>query len=272
VEILLLEDQDMALRNEDRVWIAQEIRTSMQEHLHPHGWRRAREWIPLGGIITIMVGMLALAGAGWNYGLSRMRDQATFEAKTTDRLDIIERTLRGIRASQDLREISRLDQSNFDKSLPVLQKVLDQSSPGVQASQEALREVADRLRKTNPESADYWPTVLKFLTVASAGLAPPDVPSPGEPTIQIAHNRGISVGGVSRQVVLLDGGELVNSTFENSRIIFTKDPVTFHNVIFVNCVFQLPVTNSPNDYLKKASQILLASNLTSASFISPLLK
>lgn len=267
MELVLLEDQDMALRNEDRAWIAQEIRTSIQEHLHPHGWRRVKEWIPVGTIITIMVALLALAGAGWNYGFSRMRDQATFEAKTTDRLEAIERLLRGIRTSQDLREISKLDQDTFDKSLPALKKALDQPPSGVQAPREALREVAEKLRKTDPNSADYWPTLLRYLNVASAVFAP-DVPSPGPYNISAGNNVGFSLGVVKRKIVVLDGGEILNTRFENSRIIFTNNPVKLTNVLFLDCVFEVPVTATPSDYLKRASQILLASDLTFISFSS----
>jgi hypothetical protein len=125
-ESTILEDQEMKLREDDKDWLGKEIREAIQEYLKPNGWKRLKEWIPLGTIITITVGMLALAGAGWYYGLSRMRDQATFEAKTSDRLDVIERILRGMRISQDLREISKLDQGTFDKSLPALKKALDQ--------------------------------------------------------------------------------------------------------------------------------------------------
>lgn len=270
VDTAFYKEQEMALRNEDKLWIANDTRTAIQEHLHPHGWRKVKEWIPLVGVITIFVGLLALAGAGWNYAFSRVRDEATFETRTVDRLDIIEVTLRTMRASQTpgpvLNEIGKLDQKTFAKSLAALQAAAEHPVSEVKPSQETLREIANKLSSTNPQSDDYWPAVLQFLSFASAGLSA-DVPPPGPPTVIMSQNAGnISVGVIQKRVVLLDGGDLENTRFENSRIIFTNNPVRFRNVTFVNCVFQMPITNNPSDYLKSASKILLASQLNSASF------
>jgi hypothetical protein len=70
---------------------------------------------------------------------------------------------------------------------------------------------------------------------------------------------------IKGKVVLLDGGELVNTRFENSRIIFTQDPVHLKNVTFVDCVFEMPITDTPSEPLKRESQQLLASDLRSVS-------
>jgi hypothetical protein len=52
--------------------------------------------------------------------------------------------------------------------------------------------------------------------------------------------------------------------FENSRIIFTENPVRMRGVEFLNCVFELPDAPA-NPYIRKTAQELLASNLTAIS-------
>ena len=273
---VLFEEEEMKLRNEDKVWLVgivhDEVRAAVQDYLAPRGWKKFTRWLREWGLVavipTMMLGLLTLVFAAGYYAFSRVRQEAEFEATTKQRLDSIEKTLTGLRAVEDLKAITKLDQQTFAKSLPALRKIMQQPASEVKPPQETIREIADKLRSTNPESEAYWPTVLQFLNFASAGLSA-DVPPPRTPNIFIARNIGnFSAGLVRRQVVLLDGGELVDSRFENSRIIFTNNAVRFRNVTFVNCVFQIPVVNSPNDYLKKASQVLLASDLKSASFTS----
>jgi hypothetical protein len=268
MDTVLFEEEDMALRKEDKIWIASEIRTAIQEHLNPHGWRKLREWIPLASILTIMVAMLALAGAGWNYAFSRVDKEARFEEKTDDRLSKIEKTLDHIQGVQDLNVINGLDPLTFAKSLPALRKIVQKPASEMKPPEELLRSIADKLRNINPDSEEYWPTVLQFLNFASAQLES-DVPPPGKPNIVIEKNAGyIPLGTIKRAVVLLDGGELGSSRFENSRIIFTNNPVKFRDVVFINCSFQMPTENNPNDYLRKTGRVLLASDLQSVSFPS----
>ncbi len=277
MDTTLLEEQDMALRNEDRAWIQDEIHAAIQERLQPNGWSRLgnwlKEWLPLAGVFGVLVALLALAGSGWKYALSRVEQEARFEVETSRRLDSIENTLRSLRATQSpgpvLNEISKLDPKTFAMSLPTLQKIGEYPPAEVKPSREILQKIADKLRNTDPQSEGYWPAVLQFLTFASAGLST-DVPPARTPDIVISNNTaGISIGLVKKEVVLLDGGELQDSRFENSRIVFTANPVILKNVAFVNCVFQMPVVTDPNGYLKKASHILLASELNSA-FFAPL--
>jgi len=70
-------------------------------------------------------------------------------------------------------------------------------------------------------------------------------------------------GSVRNGVVLLDEGEVYGTTFENCRIIFTGNPVTIRQSIFINCIFQMPVVGSPNEFLKEAAKQGLASDLSS---------
>ncbi len=78
--------EDMALRTEDKTWVAQEIRAAIKEHLNPHGWRKLQQFLPLVGVLGILVALLALAGAGWKYAFSRVEAEAQFQTHTTETL------------------------------------------------------------------------------------------------------------------------------------------------------------------------------------------
>ena len=192
--------------------------------------------------------------------------------ETTKTLEDIQSNLRLLQASQApkkiLQELATLAPHQFIQNLAALRKVAEQPLAQVAPSAQVLREVAQRLRSINETAPDYWPTVLQFIRFASAGLSP-DVPPPGPPTTIVAGNQGFGLvlPKVSHGVVSLDGGYLGDDSsvtqFDHSRIIFTDHPVRMKNVLFTDCVFEMPISATPNQYLKDASRQLLASDLRS---------
>jgi hypothetical protein len=106
---------------------------------------------------------------------------------------------------------------------------------------------------------------LQFIRFASSGSAQAGVPPAGPPNYVFRDSDVTKVGPLNGLVVMIDGGSLLNLRIENSRVIFTGNPVRMQNVTFINCVFELPVSNTPPPFLKKAAQQLLASNFTSIS-------
>lgn len=160
-----------------------------------------------------------------------------------------------------LQDFAGMDQKTFAESLSRLQKAAFHSVP-VNTDQSTLSAIAAKLRTTPESSPEYWPTVLQFIRFASSKFNP-DVPPPGKPTVIFADNKGFGLSATyKKRIVLLDGGDLGSRVrFENSRIIFTENPVRMRGVQFVNCVFELP-DGPTNPYLRKAAQELLASNLT----------
>ncbi len=180
----------------------------------------------------------------------------------------INRDLASPRAARSLREIGALDQKEFPKALPSLRKALEQPASEVRPDQGVLGKLMRRLRNVDESAPDYWPTVLQFIQFASAGLSA-GAPAPGPPQIMIRSNKGFAnLGPITNTVVLLDGGDLGYTTFVKCRIVFTEHPVRMRNVMFVDCVFEMPKTDNPNPYLRRASQALLAANLKSVSIPS----
>jgi hypothetical protein len=73
----------------------------------------------------------------------------------------------------------------------------------------------------------------------------------------VALMRGVREEG---KTILLEDGYLENGEFTNCRIIFTQNPARLKNIIFRDCVFEIPTTDPPSPYIRKVSQILLSSN------------
>jgi hypothetical protein len=163
-----------------------------------------------------------------------------------------------------LEQLSHLDQKAFEHSLPQLRQVIEQPSPIPAPNEATLTAIAQQLRQTEESTPDYWPTVLRFLQFASSRMAP-TAPPPGQRSraltdiLSVGIMRGIREEG---KTILFDDGDLGNGVFIKCRIILTQNAVQMHNVVFRNCAFELPATDSPSQYLRKVSQILLASNLS----------
>jgi hypothetical protein len=260
----------MTIRKEDWPLINKAISDAVAP-LRPSGWRKAlfelRQWGVLAATATVIVALLAVAAGAIYQAVARVDREARFETNTENRLRTIEAQLLDLRAAQSpgavLKDLNRADRATFTEALPALRKISEQPVSTVKPDPATLREVIYKLRTVDESTPDYWPTVLRFIEFASAGMSP-DVPPPGKPTSMAIGNIGEGVSlSLSHEVVLLDGGALEESRFTNCRIMFTEHPVKMRNVAFINCVFEMPVSATPTPYLKHAAQELLVADLRS---------
>jgi hypothetical protein len=162
-----------------------------------------------------------------------------------------------------LRRFEKMDKKQFAMSLSALRTATQQSS--APPDQVVLRNIAGKLRETDPTAPAYWPTVFAFITWASGTSGKNVPPSNAKTTISIANTPPLTAGVMLYElVVALDGGEINGLTFRNCRIRFTSNAVQLNYVTFVNCVFEFPAVPTP--YLKRATRKLLeADNLRSVS-------
>jgi hypothetical protein len=277
----LAAQDDMKLNADEKRWLSSEIKTQLGsalkdfgDSLEPHGWRKvllvARQIAPLGltltAITSIIIGLGAVAIALLNQAHTRVAAEATFEQKTSDRLDTIEGILRDMRAVQSptkvLKELGALEPPQLAKNLPALQKISEQPLERVNPSQQILKDVAYKLKDVNQSAEDYWPAVLKFLQFASSSLAS-HAPLVGSSPRNRFENVSGPVPEPGRIYEL--HGNIANMTFVDSRIILTDDPVFFKNVRFVNCAFDFPNTDNPPKYLRQMGQQLIASEISSGT-------
>jgi len=166
-----------------------------------------------------------------------------------------------------LEQTSRLDQKSFDQSLRELRTAIDRTNPSSGVNRETVTALQRKLRQADESSADYWPTVLRFLQFASSSIAL-KAPPPGEHAKVLSDVLGVGLMRGIRdfdKTYLFDGGSFGNSSFTNCRIVFTGNPVEMQGVVFKICVFEFPASGTPSSYLKKLCRILLASDLAEVS-------
>jgi hypothetical protein len=275
----------MPLTPSDKGWIDRYTQKAIKDYLDRLPPKTADspahskliQWLKEWGVLGLVGAAVLVAIVEWNHFTN---DMATFRKGTDDRLeqlekqlpkiDSLEKELQKLELSQSLKEISSSDPVTFSRSLPDLKKILDHPVSEVKPTNPLLHQLASKLRETSDASPDYWPAVLQFIRFASSALAPvTDVPPPGTRYTEM-HDVSC-VGSVhcmmaSHRAILLDGGSIPNSVFDHCRIKFTENPVGLSGVKFINCVFEMPITSSPTPYLKKATQILLASGLSNVEF------
>jgi hypothetical protein len=202
--------------------------------------------------------------------------QTVFQTKTEDRLDYIESALNLLNASQApgklLTQLASLDTKRFTQNLTALRKVSEQPVANVATTPEVLKKVAYQLNAVDEKTDNYWPTVLRFIEFASAGLASNAPPKGSLVTRTFTKESGKDgqsplLGGfiLNGGVFVLDGAVLQDIRFVEARIIFTDNPSTLKNVTFINCAFEFPDIDRPSPALEIASRALLASDFKSAS-------
>src|SRR5258705_8539593 len=103
------EDEEMKLRKEDQEFfqaeIRQEVKTAVQDYLHPQGWKKfahwLREWSLVALVPTLIVALLGLVLTSAYYAFSRVSREADFQAHTTDKLGDIQGSLSKLTATVD---------------------------------------------------------------------------------------------------------------------------------------------------------------------------
>ncbi len=165
----------------------------------------------------------------------------------------------------NLHRFEKMDEKQFAMSLSSLKSVTERSSPP--RDQVLLRNIAEKLRRTDSMAPAYWPTVFAFITWTSE-MSAKNVPPPNTKTNFVIASKPPEAGPATFEglVVGLNGGEINGLVFRDCRIRFTSTAVRMNNVTFVNCVFEFPSVQTPTPYLKSATkQLLEADNLGSVS-------
>ncbi len=273
------QQEDMKLTADDKRWLSGEIKKQLADglkefgdSLKPHGWRKLtfwlREWGLAGTAIATPLALLGLLITVSIFAGVGIKENSRFQGSTEQRLNNIESQLRTLNASQNpgkvLKEIASLGPKQFAQNLPALRKVSEQPLADVSPAPDTLKRVAYQLKSVDETTEEYWPTVLKFIEFASAGLAPNAPPYNGKDGMYLTDVSGPGIKLPARSVFIL-GGRIANMTFVESRIVFTDKPVTFQNVTFVNCAFQFPTTDRPSPNLEMAGRALLDSDFKTAS-------
>jgi hypothetical protein len=245
------EPDTMALRKEDKTWVADEIQAAIREHLDPHGWKKFQRFLPVVSVIGIFIALLALAGAGWNYAFSRVGTEARFQTHTTDAIDHIEEKLVSIEGTLTLLQAQIVSQ----KYSAVRPKEL-------KTHVEELKQVKTALARLPTTSPGYWPTAFQVIQLASqSNFADFDkIAVQGESSYNNVSSKPPGGFGVTTGRRAFLKNHVEGLIFKDSIIRF--DPsVELVNDVFINCVFLLPVQENPPKPLQQIGKTLLASDL-----------
>ena len=79
----------------------------------------------------------------------------------------------------------------------------------------------------------------------------------GQPTVVV---RGLSVDGCT---ATLENSTWIDMTFRNARVHYSGGPISLHNVVFENCLFEFDMRRVPTSSGERfSSQVLLAPSLS----------
>jgi hypothetical protein len=246
---------EMAPNANDGDWIRSAIQESIEQH-YKGKMARFCDWFPTGALVAVALFLLIQ----WNA-------YTEFRVRTEDRLANIEGRVLKSEASHSpravLSEIGKMRPKEFVGALPALRVVAEQPLSEVKPSSTMVRDVSTRLLEAPESSPEYWPTVLQFIRFASSGQAS-SVPLGG--SVLVSHNGTLTgAGSLESGTVKLDGASVRGITFKNCRIIFTTDPTVLENVTFINYMFEMPIVDNPIPYIRRASELLLASDFRAIS-------
>ncbi|SRR6266478_846192 len=238
------------MKDTDQNW----VRTEIQRHLDPRGWRKLQGYLPLAGIIGIFVALLALAGAGWNYGLTRMGQEAAFQAHTTDSLKLVADRLTRIEGNLGILQA----QNTVTKYSTIPVKELKQH-------RDELVGVKKSLASLPQDTPNFWPTSFKIINLLSQAQAVSVLETVGKKPIITIENvvAPPPPGPIVPPRLFIDEnlllkGVVANIIFHGSVIHFDAS-VQLSNDAFVNCVFIFPPdANPPKNLQQIGSQLLTA--------------
>lgn len=220
--------------------------------------------------------LTAIASIAYSYGMINSKiDRLIADTKElsqdfkqlSNKVSYIDGRLNNSKASTQpkevLSELKNADAGTFAQSLPALGIIARQPAALVGPNAETLRAITGKLRLVDNRTPGYWPATMEFLRFSTAFFAPNAPPPNSKPS----GFRG-APDATGRAVIQGFTIEIGNSysfkgiTFENCRLILKDAAIEFHDVVFINCVFEIPVTDQPGPQLKKFTQVLLASNLS----------
>src|SRR6266404_138757 len=240
----------MALRKEDKDWIIGKITTAIGEHLNPHGWRRLglffKTWIPLAAAISILLALLALAGAGWNFAFTRVDKEARFQTQTASDLGQINKMLTGLQSSVTLLQAQIASSRYSVAPIKDLKKHRDE-----------LNTIRNSLAQTPQSTPGYWPAAFQVITLLSKATSSVE---PRHPLLELADVSGVgsSMIGYPPGSVIKLHKQIRDSVFTDA-IIYLDFDVVLYNVTFINCTIVLPEIQTPPKPLEQIGNQLLSA-------------
>lgn len=175
--------EDMALRNEQRDFIRDEIKVQLSlaaDVFKPHGFRRVThflwEWGLAGAAITVPLTLLAICVAVGIFAVSGIKENTQFRTHTEDKLATIEGEVKAIRrdlATQSLINHAFLPLPDFKATLPEVGfAIAAAKQQEVKVAPKVINNLQQKLIASGERDPGFWPTTAQFISYRSSLTAP----------------------------------------------------------------------------------------------------
>ncbi|HXA68096.1 MAG TPA: hypothetical protein VNV82_23240 [Bryobacteraceae bacterium] len=282
---LTLEAEDMAIKKD----VATEIKKAVHEAFDEHARSKLtqfKSWSPLGAMVAIAIFTLVQ----WN-------GYTVFKTHTSDRLDVIEKTMR--LSSAALSPNNPTSQATVKNVIAELKK-----HPSSRLPEQVAQQVGTQFVKASPSDLGAWSVardLVEYRSLLNLSYVPQyhwarlsRTPKPkeaadftnayvtgetvpctkgawqvhqvGEGILIFSTSGGDKCTAYLRFVggeVTLDGSYYINTIFENMRITYQGGSLILENVTFVNCTFDIPQPNP--ETMRLASAVLESTQVTLTS-------
>ncbi len=272
------ESDEMKLRQEDREWFAKEVAEAAKsavaaeaDKFRPHGVARVvhflREWGLAGTIVTVFVGLLALASAAWYNAFSRVAKEASFETATTKDLGDLRTAIHELQGQASIE--------------PVSSAIQMATASKVTPSPEQVKKLSSQLMKAQDQYPDVpavWKTTGDFINFKFSSLVPKAQqihPSgwamdcrTGSMEIQgrVATFKNCTLDLSDR---LIAGNAISEVVFDHCIIRYRGGSVPPYELLFRGCLFDFDVPTVPPPRGAETMRLLAqALNVTSVDIPS----
>ena len=290
IEQFQIDQGDMALNENDRAWIRQEINASHKRH----GWLGfLKDW---GGLLGIG-GLIVFFIVQWGGYIE-------FRTKVSDRLTLISKSLEKLDpnfANSELSQIGRVDKQAIQQARAVVETA---KSNHLSLNPSVVEVTGKKLVEASNHNADAWDTALEFVDYKSdinhslgpvpqpsadvfttkygvivpagmdgpresvSGIAPPDSEAIMD-LIGVNQNEDLPKGRayifVENGNQILDNFQFRNVVFRNMTLYYDSGTIKMTNVYFINCKFVMKATRNSQGLAIAALSAVPATTFNSES-------
>jgi hypothetical protein len=144
-------ENDLALNDQDRAWIHQEINAALQRRTP--WWQKLIDLVPITAVIAIAL-----------FVITQWTTYVEFRTRTGDRLDNIEKLL----TKQTLASHAELPLADFKLTLPALTSTMARAKQEhINVSPEVITGIQKKLLATDTQAPGFWPAASEFISYRS---------------------------------------------------------------------------------------------------------
>jgi hypothetical protein len=272
--IIVLPEEEMKLRDEDKQWFAGEIARQLKEvvdSFKPHGWRKLvhflRELGPIIGTFSFVLALIVAIFMLAIFGFSGRTEEATFRGKTEEKLRNLEASLTEIKGElvkQRFIGQAILPSAQFKATLPdIRSSIAAAKQQNLKIPATVVEDIAHKMATTDTNAPAFWPTAAAVISYQSSLLVggsrnwsvtlpvcPGTVDLLGadkNATVQSPGGPKIPIERIGNQdcYVELDGKSVSKWDCKRCLVKYSGGPISLTDVHFEDCLFIFDFNSRP---------------------------